>query len=151
VRWRCYQDVVPIEIGSIGPGFSQEPCKRQRISPRLQIDTADLHFRTAPAATAFGQPENGNNVLKAHTWPTLRAFFAGDLGIWTSQESALIFFPIELRLGLAIPVSSSGARLSPAIHCGSVLPLRPVRLQLPSPGPPRLESPRPGRRCPNPH
>jgi hypothetical protein len=33
----------------------------------LQIVTADLHFRTAPAATALVGSWSGNNVLKDHS------------------------------------------------------------------------------------
>jgi hypothetical protein len=36
----------------------------------LQIVTADLHFRTAPATTAFVGSEKGNNVLKDHRHPS---------------------------------------------------------------------------------
>ena len=33
----------------------------------LQIVTADLHFRTAPAATVFVESGKRNNVLKDHS------------------------------------------------------------------------------------
>jgi hypothetical protein len=40
----------------------------------LQIVTADLHFRTAPATTALVGSGNGNNVLKDHSQPLLLDF-----------------------------------------------------------------------------
>src|SRR5258708_31890056 len=36
----------------------------------LQIVTADLHFRTAPATASFSVLCERYNVLKDHSWPT---------------------------------------------------------------------------------
>jgi len=44
----------------------------------LQIVTADLHFRTAPATTVFVGSGKGNNVLKDHSQPPI----SRDRSLW---------------------------------------------------------------------